>query len=316
MKKRLLCAALLLLGMIVLPQGPLPAAGYAAGEGILADGCAADSAAMGSAAANIKENTARTQAANVNEITTGAANVRPAATAAATGQTYVLTYEEAEETAAAGELFARIFTEGAGLYADAAMTDMLFQPSLSYYVKVLALSPETCRVAYCYEDYDYARSVAGYMATAELTLVSSPPTGRSFPNVFCEFEGNGTFYKNSRFDSFYPSGDTLSSSDAFFYGYYPRGSERYCYVLRGGRLGYYSADVFREIEVPLHPDPPPAVRTPAAEVPAAPERPSFFDSDVNKTIFIAVACIVAVAAVYLIFLPRKKEPLPEEDDGE
>ncbi|MBQ7163982.1 MAG: hypothetical protein IJR61_01475 [Clostridia bacterium] len=213
------------------------------------------------------------------------------------------------------EVYARIFSENTALCADERLTDAIFVLPLTYYVKVTAYSPESCRVAYCYEDYDYARSVYGYVSTALLTFVAAPPTGRSFPNIFPEFEGNGTFYKNNRFETYYAASDPYA--DAFFYGYYYRGAEKYCYVLRGGKFGYYSADVFGRIEVPPHADPKPLEKSARESESAAEtsEKSGFFASDVNKVIFIAVTCVIAVSAVYLVFLPKKRsEPLPGEDE--
>ena len=218
----------------------------------------------------------------------------------------------------AGEdVFARIFSDDVSFFSDEAATDEIFILPETYFVKITEYSPDICRAVYCYEDYDYARSVYGFIKTRDLTFVSDPPKTRSFPLVFPEFEGKGYFYKNNRLDSTY----SVSSApkDAFFYGYFLSGSGKYCYVLQDGKFGYYSADLFGKIDVPAHPDPRPVeiVAPPPGEDGGQNTEPAgkFFDDDARKAIFIAVICVVAVGLTYLIFLPRrKKEELPEEED--
>ena len=231
---------------------------------------------------------------------------------------YSLTESEASDLISSGEtVYARVFTDDVPLCLDENLTDVLFLLPATYYVKVTEYSPVSCRVIYCYEDYDYARGVFGYVDTALLTFVAEPPAGKSFPNVFPEFEGNGTFWKNNRFETYYSAADSPKTSDAFFYGYYPSAGERYCYVLRGGKFGYYSADVFGRIDIPPHPDPKPLTRTaPASEsAPEKAEKSGFFSSDANRVLFVAVICVIAISAVYLVFLPKRRgEPLPGDDD--
>lgn len=213
------------------------------------------------------------------------------------------------------EVYGRTFTDGVYLFSDPALEDKIFELPKSFYIKILTASAEYCRAVYCYEDYDYARAVTGYVRTGDISLVDEPPTGRSFPNIFLDFEGNGTFYKNNRFDSYYSAGDSADTSDTFFYGYYMRGTDRYCYVLRGGKFGYYSADVFENFVIPTHIDPAPLTKQPEADPPpdSAPEKDGLFDTDAGKVIFIAVTCIIAVSVAYLIFLPKKRREIPEEE---
>ena len=167
----------------------------------------------------------------------------PSPRAYASAVSYVQEEPDILAALSAGEdVYARIFSEGTYLFADGNLSEGIFIIPTTYFVKVRSYTHTACAVTYCYEDYDYARAVYGYVSTAALTFVSQPPTGKSFPNAFPEFEGNGTFYKNTRFDTFYSVNQT-SSADAFFYGYYMRGNEQFCYVMYGGRFGYFSADV-------------------------------------------------------------------------
>ncbi len=240
---------------------------------------------------------------------------------------YVLDESEITERLELGEqLFARALDSGIYIYSDNLCTDKLFELPTSYYVKVIEYNPTRCRIIYCYEDYDYARGIPGYALSESLTFVSEPPTGRSFPNIFPEFEGNGTFYKNNKFDSYYSAADTASDDDAFFYGYYIRGNEKFCYVLRGGKFGYYPAEIFKQIEIPRHADAFPVVKTPQSS-PTQTEsdeysESGFFSSDTNKVIFIAICCVIAICAMYMIFLPKrqnaveKAEYYDESDDEE
>ena len=213
-------------------------------------------------------------------------------------------------------IYGRILNGSGMMYADSACTNATFEIPRTYYVKVIDYSPFSCRAVYCFEDYDYARAVHGYVRTDNLTFVSMPPGGKSFPNVFPEFEGNGIFYKNNRFDTFYSSPDT--AADVFFYGYLSGGGKQYCYVLSDGKFGYYSADVFSPIDLPEHTDPLPLTRTPvSSDAPQSDgEGKGLLKSDTNKIIFISVSCVVAVCAVYLAFLPskRKRSPVTDPDD--
>ena len=233
---------------------------------------------------------------------------------------YIITDYEAEELLLAGEaVYARILNTDAFLYTDADCTDKLFQLPHTYYVKLLECD-STCKVMYCYEDYDYARGIIGYVKREHLTFVDQPPTGKSFPNIFPEFEGNGTFYKNNRFDSFYSASDTAAGSDCFFYGFYTRGAQRFCYVLHGGKLGYYSADLFKDFTLPTHSDPMPTVKEPPEQtdqsISSTGSSAGVLSTDTGKTIFIAVTCIIAICAVYLIFLPKKSPQSSSDDDEE
>lgn len=228
---------------------------------------------------------------------------------------YALTPDEVIDALSRGDdVYAKILPE-AMLCTDAQLTDGLFVLPETYYVKIITYDERACRVTYCYEDYDYARGVCGFVSTARLIFCLSKPTGRSFPNVFLEFEGNGTFYKNNGFDTFYTSVDSTIGEQPFFYGYLRSDTDSYCYVLMGGRFGYYSADVFAPVEISPHPSPAPAVRVepPAADEPAT--SGGLLDSDGGKAIFIVCACLVAVGISYLIFLPRRpKEQGYDEED--
>ena len=214
-----------------------------------------------------------------------------------------------------GEIFARPKEGGAGLYADRQTTDLLFSLPYSFFARVAEIGEDALKVTYCYEDYDYARAVSGYVRHSEVCLTDLAPTGKSFPNIFPRFEGNGTFYKNNRLDSFYSPPDTLAD-DTFFYGFLDRGEERYCYVFCGGKLGYFSVEVFEEIELPTHPSPMPAERMPASESQSSDSASSpvsqFFSSDTNKIIFICVAAVIAVCAAYLLFLPKRSQKTDED----
>ena len=240
----------------------------------------------------------------------------PAPKIEALASTVISEGEITRKLTAGEDVFARIFSDDVYIFSDEAATDGIFILPRTYFVKITEYSPETCRAVYCYEDYDYARSVYGFVKTRELTFVSDPPRLRSFPLLFPEFEGKGYFYKNNRFDSTYSV--SSAEKDAFFYGYYLSGNGKYCYVLQDGKFGYYSADLFGKIDVPAHPDPKPAeIVAPSSdddEVTPAPAE-KFFDDDARKAVFIAVTCVVAVGLTYLIFLPRRrKEELPDEED--
>lgn len=227
---------------------------------------------------------------------------------------YSLTVDEAAAALEeGGKIYGRVFGEGAWIYSDAALTSKLFVMPPTYYALVTSVG-DSCRTVYCYEDFDYARAVTGYMSPDDLVFVDVPPTGRSFPTLFLKFEGNGTFYKNDRFDSFYSQAE-LGTDETFFYGYYPRGNDRFCYVLRDGKLGYYSLEVFEKFTLPPHADPQPVAHTTAPPDSASDNETGkgFFASDAGKAVFIAASCILAIAVMYLVFLPKKRAIHSDEE---
>ncbi len=224
---------------------------------------------------------------------------------------YALTEEEAIETLATGVLYARINGKQTEMYADATLKERMFTLPKTYYLCIKEILNDVCRAVYCFEDYDYARGIYGYVKTENLLFTEVAPSSKSFPNVFPKFEGNGTFYKNTTFTQYYSAGETAGLSDPFFYGYYNRSSEeRYCYVLCGGKFGYYPAEVFEEITVQPHPDAMPAVKPVqpiTSESSSLSGSASFLSTDTNKVIFICVLCVISVSAVYVIFLPKRKK---------
>lgn len=223
---------------------------------------------------------------------------------------YALTVSEATELLSSDlPVYARVNGKKVDFFSDVGIKEKIFTLPDTYYLSVKEIVGETCRAVYCYEDYDYARGVYGYVKCSDVLLQTEPPRGKSFPNVFPKKEGSGTFYKNAEFTKYYSASETEGLSDPFFYGYYTRTQgERYCYVLCGGKFGYYSAEVFEEIVIPPHSDPMPIERTlePAVES-DEPDKGGFFSSDASKVILISALCVIAVTAMYVIFLPKNRQ---------
>ncbi|MCI5838249.1 MAG: hypothetical protein MRZ91_03545 [Christensenellaceae bacterium] len=231
---------------------------------------------------------------------------------------YSLSVAEAEEILSSEKaVYARVNDKKADFYSDAELTEKIFTLPYTYFLSVKEISGEVCRAVYCYEDYDYARGVYGYVKVSDVLFQTEPPSGKSFPNVFPKKEGSGTFYKNAEFTKYYSASETEGLTDPFFYGYYTRSSGgRYCYVLCGGKFGYYSAEVFEEINVPPHSDAMPVEKPlPEPQSETGDEKENFLSSDTNKVILISVLCVIAVIAMYVIFLPKSKT-LKRTDDEE
>ena len=109
--------------------------------------------------------------------------------------------------------------------------------------------------------------------------------------------------------------DTVNTQP-FFYGFFERDGKRYCYVFLDGKLGYFSVEIFKPITLPRHADAMPVFRKQeqtSSKPTSSTVGRGFFASDTNKVIFITITCIVAVCAVYLIFLP-KKQTVPSDED--
>ena len=232
---------------------------------------------------------------------------------------YALSPVEAEEFLSSDKaVYARVNDRKADFFSDAELTEKIFTLPYTYYLSVKEISGEACRAVYCYEDYDYARGVYGYVKVSDVLFQAEPPRGKSFPNVFPKKEGSGTFYKNAEFTKYYSANETVGLTDPFFYGYYTRGSgEKYCYVLCGGKFGYYSAEVFEEIEIPPHSDAMPTERASVeSQSESGSEKENFLSSDTNKVILISVLCVIAVIAMYAIFLPKSKARKTSADDDD
>ena len=106
----------------------------------------------------------------------------------------------------------------------------LFLLPKTYYVKVLSVDDEFCKIEYLYDDA-YAKKLTGYAKTDALTFVDYTPTQ---PYLYHLFELRYTI-EGAPTDSASLSQITVT---CVYYGDYPIGAQTYAYILRGNEFGY------------------------------------------------------------------------------
>ncbi len=127
--------------------------------------------------------------------------------------------------------YACILTDNAFFYASRNEKRGLFLLPESYFVKVLSVDGDYCRIEYLYDD-SHVKKITGYAKTSDLTFVDYTPQN---PYLYHLFEVHYTIN-----DAFSNNDDFLSqiTVTCAYYGDYKIGSETYCYVLRGDSFGY------------------------------------------------------------------------------
>ena len=106
----------------------------------------------------------------------------------------------------------------------------LFLLPKTYYVKVLSVEGEFCKIEYLYDD-TYCKKVSGYAKTDTLTFVDYTPTT---PYLYHLFELRYTI-AGAPTDSSSLSQITVTCA---YYGDYYIGTQSYAYILRDGEFGY------------------------------------------------------------------------------
>lgn len=203
----------------------------------------------------------------------------------------------AQATAASGS-YACVLTDAAYFYTARDEKRGLFLLPESYFVKVLSVDGDYCRIEYLYDD-TYTKKLTGYAKTADLTFVDYTP---STPYLYHLFEVRYTID-----DSFLENDDFLSqiTVTCAYYGDYKIGSETYCYVLRGDSFGYIpkpaslSYEKNPEYEDRLIPDPPPTEEEPPTAEEGMPPA--------QIAILVAI-CLLVPALAALILRPPKRPP--------
>ena len=126
--------------------------------------------------------------------------------------------------------YACILTENVYLYASSNERSGLFLLPKTYYVKTLSIGADFTKVQY-QTDGNGLRAITGYCKTSELTFVDYEPKTPYFHTFF------NVTYKIADTDKNYPFLTEIIVECAY-YGEYPIGTERYCYVLREDGFGY------------------------------------------------------------------------------
>ena len=202
--------------------------------------------------------------------------------------------------------YACILTPDVFFYAQRDEKSGLFLLPDSYYVKVLDVSPDFCKIEYLYDD-THVQKLVGYAKTSQLTFVPYVPKRP---------------YLYRLFDLHYKIENAISVSSSVlneiiitcaYYGDYTVGSQTYCYVLREGTFGYVPkpADFTVErnteynewLESTQPTDQP-------SETPAPQEEPT--SSPAQIALLVAVCLLVPMLAAFLFRSPKHHTPYEEE----
>lgn len=201
----------------------------------------------------------------------------------------------------AGE-YACILSDDAYFYPTRNENRGLFLLPKTYFVKVLSIDADFCRVEYLYDD-EYAQKLVGYAKTEDLTFVDFIPDR---PYLYHLLEVNYTLdTPNAENDAFL---DRITITCAY-YGDYRIGSETYCYVLRGDSFGYIPKpedlhyETSTEYQDHLEPEPTPQVPADTSEQ----ER-----SSPAQIAILVVLCILVPVLATLVLKPSKHPVYDEE----
>lgn len=201
--------------------------------------------------------------------------------------------------------YACILTDSTYFYATRDEKRGVFLLPKTYFVKVLDVSDDFCKIEYLYDD-TYAKKLVGYAKTQELTFVDFIP---EHPYLYYLIEVS------------YHIGEENGLNDGFlnnlvvtctYYGDFKIGSETYCYVLRGDEFGYIpkptNLSYVENTEYQDHLTPAPTPEPPQADT-ATPEPTS---SPAQIAILIALCILVPLLAA-LILKPPHRPPYESDD---
>ena len=195
--------------------------------------------------------------------------------------------------------YACILTDNVFFYASRNEKRGLFLLPESYFVKVLSVDGEFCRIEYLYDD-SYVKKLTGYAKTSELTFVDYVP---ETPYLYHLFE-----VQYSIDDAFSDNDDFLSqiTVTCAYYGDYKIGSETYCYVLRGESFGYIpKPDALTYPRNPEYENRLVVETPPQAEDTFAPQEEGMPPAQIA---ILVVLCLLVPALVALILRPPKRPP--------
>ena len=173
----------------------------------------------------------------------------------------------------------------------------------TYYVTILEVSPDFCKIEYLYDDSKVQRLV-GYAKTSELTFVDYVP------------ERPYLYYL---FDVSYRLDETLSNDSGFlnqitvtcaYYGDYPIGSETYCYVLRDDSFGY----IPKPTNLSYSENTEYADRlSQSVTAPADPSAPSENGSSPAQIAILVALCLLVPVLAALILKPPRRPPYETDE---
>ena len=180
----------------------------------------------------------------------------------------------------------------------------LFLLPQSYYVKILSVDGDFCKIEDLY-DSEHTQKIIGYAKTDDLTFVDYIPNNP---------------YLTHLFEVSYTIDDSQNTGEGFldkitvtcaYYGDYIIGSKRYCYVLRGDSFGYIPKpqslvyeknNEYDEYLLSKEQEQSPAPSVQAQEKQNSPA----------QIAILIVLCLLVPALATLIVKPPKKPPYEEE----
>ena len=181
----------------------------------------------------------------------------------------------------------------------------LFLLPQTYYVKLLEISPDFCKIEYLYDD-TYTQKLVGYARTSELTFVDYVPKR---PYLYQLFDVRYTIDGTVSEDSSFLNQITITCA---YYGDYRIGSETYCYVLRDDSFGYIPKPTDLIYEQNTEYAEWLALQTPSEDVDPKEDGEENTSSPAQTAILVALCLLVPVLAA-LILRPSKRQPYDQEE---
>lgn len=198
--------------------------------------------------------------------------------------------------------YACVLTDEAFFYSAKDEKRGVFLLPKTYYVKILEVDEEFCKIEYLYDD-TYVQKLVGYAKTSDLTPVPYVPKR---PYLYRLIDVHYTIGDGSAPGSGFLDQITITCA---YYGDYRIGSETYSYILRDGSFGY----------IPKPDDLTYDTNTEYAEWEAAnaeqeqeEEKPKEEASPAQIAILIALCLLVPVLAA-LILRPSKRSPYDQDE---
>lgn len=201
--------------------------------------------------------------------------------------------------------YACVLQENAFFYSAPDERRGLFLLPATYYVKLLEYGEEYCRIEYLY-DGENVKKLLGYAKTSALTFVEYTPVQPYFSYLF---EVRYRIEENGLTDSTFLNEITLTCA---YYGDFKIGSETYCYVLRGGTLGYVPKPANLTIPKNTEYEEWVAQQTPTDAPTEPPLQEQEESSPAQIAILIALCLLVPTLAALILKPPRRP---PYETDG-
>lgn len=181
----------------------------------------------------------------------------------------------------------------------------LFLLPTTYYVKILDYGEEYCRVQYLYDD-ENVKKIIGYAKTSALTFVEYTPEE---PYFYFLFDVRYRIEEDGLTDSAFLNEIILTCA---YYGDYKIGSETYCYVLRGGSLGYVPKPDFFPFQKNTEYEEWLTQQTPVNSETSDSSEEMDSSSPAQIAILVALCLLVPVLAALILRPPRRP---PYETDG-